>query len=100
MTKTSLTNYLERMDMNIVKGVFQEAWNQDQSLAFLPFEWQRKEEDDMVRATAHLNEQLRKFIPLGPETYQLYDVHLKKQLLNVNDERYGKLKVEQISCYL
>eukprot|EP01040_Poterioochromonas_malhamensis_P012108 gene12108-13237_t len=92
VTQTQLSDYLDRMNMNIVQSTFQEEWRLNESLTFLPFEWERNKDYDLVRAIAHLNEQLGKFIPLGLKNYQLYDVHQKKQLLNVNDERYGNIQ--------
>ncbi len=91
VTQSQLSDYLDRMNMNIVQSTFQEEWNLNESLTFMPFKWEINKEDDMVRAIAHLNEQLAKFIQLGPKKYQLYDVHQQKQLLNVNDERYGNI---------
>jgi hypothetical protein len=61
-------------------------------LEFLPFEWLDQEEKDTSRARAHLEAQLLRFgVQFGPGQYQLYDVHNKKGILNVDDRKTGKL---------
>jgi hypothetical protein len=61
---------------------------------FLPFEWQQQEELDTPRAMQPLKTELKKFgVVFGNNRglFKLYDVHNSHNLLNLQDEKTGKL---------
>eukprot|EP01038_Epipyxis_sp_PR26KG_P017568 gene17568-24385_t len=57
---------------------------------FSRFEWQASEEYDTDRAKLHLEEQLSKFV-VGRNNYKLYDVHTRKNILSLKDDKTGSL---------
>lgn len=86
----ALKAFLARLNVGVEVG--DPAGLFDAAITFNPFQWQATEDSDTPRAREHLEEELKRFgIKFGKGGYQLYDVHTKKQLLNLDDRKTGKL---------
>lgn len=63
------------------------------SVSFTSFDWDQRDEDTALPdARIHIENELKKFgAQIGPDGYAVEDVHLKKNLLNVKDEKVGAI---------
>lgn len=87
-SENGLRTYLSRIHYQVELGGTLPATEME----FLPFVWLDQEEKDTPRARDHLEAQLSRFgVQFGDGQYQLYDVHTKANILNVDDRKTGKL---------
>eukprot|EP01038_Epipyxis_sp_PR26KG_P018732 gene18732-26500_t len=90
-SQSTVRNYLESLGIVILEmdSLIDDVHN---SVEFSRFEWQASEEHDTDRAKLHLEEPLSKFgITFGRNNYKLYDVHTRKNILSLKDEKTGSL---------
>lgn len=86
----AVTAFIQQHDMIVIAE--DDIPTHTSNVSFEPFEWLTDEDKDMERATIFLKQQLKKFnISMGRNNFELYDVHASKTILNVDDDKTGKL---------
>jgi len=86
-----VSSYLESIRMMVFEADPLDAVEHSATL-FQPFQWQDTKERDTSRAVKHLQQELQKFgVLFGRGNYQMYDVHSKRTILNVRDDKTGSL---------
>jgi hypothetical protein len=91
ITQSVVRDYLESLNIVVLE---MEPVDEDISnlVGFSPFTWQASEEEDTERAMLHLQQELSHFgIIFGRNNYKLYDVHKRKNILSLKDEKTGAL---------
>jgi hypothetical protein len=91
VTQSGLQTYLSSLNQVVVTDEY--VSTPSRSSNFDPFEWKQGEKEDTTRAMCHICDQLSKFgVEFGYKKYELYDVHDRRTILNVDDPKCGKLK--------
>jgi hypothetical protein len=87
----TLQTYLAHLHVGVEEGVQSDL--PAATVRYELFRWFQQEEADIPRASQHLQSQLTRFgVHFGRGGYKLYDVHAKKQILDVEDRKTGNLK--------
>jgi hypothetical protein len=87
----TLQTYLAHLHVGVEEGVQSDL--PAATVRYELFRWFQQEEADVPRASQHLQDQLTRFgVHFGRGGYKLYDVHARKQILNVEDRKTGNLK--------
>ncbi len=88
---TAVQSYLEELDILVLEQDSSTV-ESTEGVSFEPFTWIGGEEACIPSAMLHFEQELKKFgVRFGTDNFKFYDVHSKHQLLNINDEKSGKL---------